>query len=419
MREEERGFRERRGKKGSKAIKSDGSYVTLLTFCCLVTFGCYFAVSMRLPVLPLHARRLGVTPTQIGVINAAFYLAAGILSLPAGMLSDLFGRRRLAAAGVVILCAGMLLLYFSGSYLQFTGVYLLLGVGIAAFGPTMMSWVAEISPPTHLGRAYGWYTTALFCGLGMGPAVGGAAGKWLGLRPVFLLGAAAVALNIWAVQRFLPAPAPGHTIRKEKVQWRVLMGEALTNRPLVGCWLTTFGACVVAGMFFSFLPLLAAGRGLDVGQIGVVFLAQSVTNALARIPLGVFSDRVGHRHYQALAGCALVTVSIAAFAPAATYFHFILASLGLGVSMAVAFTSIGALIAETVQPRMRGLAMGGYNTCIYFGLTTGSIGLGPLVESAGLARGFLLTGVINLPFVFFFAWSMLGYPMKEKPWGAA
>lgn len=53
--------------------------------------------------------------------------------------------------------------------------------------------------------------------------------------------------------------------------------------------------------------------------------------------------------------------------------------------------------------------MGGYNTCIYFGLMTGSIGLGPLIEAVGFARGFLLTGLIYLPFIGIFAWSMRGF----------
>ena len=390
------------------------SFITLLATVCLVTFGCYFAVSIRLPVVPLYAQGLGITTSQIGVINAAFYLMAGLLSMPSGMLSDLFGRRRLAVAGSVILLVGMLLLYFGRSYLQLTGLYLLLGGGIAAFGPTMMSWVAQIAPASHLGRAYGWYTTALFCGLGMGPAAGGALGKWLGLRPTFLIGAAVVIVNLWVIRSFLPADEPAAHTRKDRGKWRANMAKVLSNRPLMGCWATTFGACIIAGMFFSFLPLHANNSGLDVGQIGMVFLIQSVTNALARIPFGAFSDRVGRRKYQALAGIVMVTVAIAGFAPAATYWQFSLAALVLGVSMAVAFTSIGALIAEVVEPRHRGLAMGGYNTCIYLGLMTGSIGLGPLIEAIGFARGFVLTGVINLPFVAVFAWGIFGYDAPAR-----
>ncbi|MFZ0613628.1 MAG: MFS transporter [Desulfobacterales bacterium] len=382
-------------------------FARLLTICCLVTFGCYFAISMRLPVVPLYASGLGIGTSMIGVINAAFYLMAGILALPAGMLSDVVGRRRLAVAGTLILFAGMLLLFFARTFFHLAGVYLILGVGIAAFGPTMMAWVSAISPPTHLGRAYGWYTTALFCGLGMGPAAGGVLGEGLGYRSVFLAGAVLSAFNIWAVRRFLPAPVA--VSAKTAVLSRPITGQVLTNRPLIGCWLATFGANIIGGVFFTYLPLLAHEHGLAAGQIGMVFLLQAVANAAARIPFGALSDRLGRRKYQAFSGALLATVSVAGFVFARTFFQFLLAAACLGASLAVAFTSIGALIAETTEPRFRGLALGGYNSFIYFGLMAGSVGWGPLIESVGFANGFLLAGAVNLFFVAFFILSMWGH----------
>jgi MFS transporter, DHA1 family, multidrug resistance protein len=389
------------------------SFAWLLTICCLVTFGCYFAVSMRLPVVPLYASGLGVTTSQIGVINAGFYLMAGLLALPLGMLSDRIGRRRLAAAGTLILFAGMLLLFFARSFFHLAGIYLLLGVGIAAFGPTMMAWVAEIAPSTHLGRAYGWYTTALFCGLGLGPAAGGALSDGFGYRTVFLAGAALSVVNIGAVQRYLPAPARVTADEKTNQMGRSNAKRMLANRPLIGCWLVTFGANIIGGVFFTYLPLLAYDRGLDVFQIGVVFLLQSVSNALSRIPFGALSDRWGRRKHQALVGAVLTTLSIAGFATARSFFHFQVAAVCQGMSLAIAFTAIGALIAETTEPRTRGLAMGGYNSFIYFGLMAGSLGLGPLIETAGFTIGFLLAGAVNLFFAGFFVWCTRDYFVNE------
>ena len=390
------------------------SFAALLTICCLVTFACYFAVSMRLPVVPLYAKSVGITTAQIGVINAVFYLMAGLLAVPSGALSDHFGRKRLAVGGAIILCAGMLLLYIGHSYLQLAGIYLLLGVGLAAFGPTMMTWVAEISPSTHLGRAYGWYTTAIFCGLGLGPAAGGAMGAWLGYPPVFLTGAVLVAVDIWALKRLLPLESPPVDDAAQRLRWADDMSRVLSNRPLIGCWSAALGANVIAGVFFTFLPLLAHRRGLSVGEIGIVFLVQAVTNAVSRIPFGQISDRFGHRNHQALAGIVMVTLAIVGFVPATAFYQFLIAAVGLGVSLAVAFTSIGALIAETTTPAIRGLAMGGYNSAIYFGLMAGSMGIGPLIEAVGFGKGFVLAGAVNIPFVAVYIWSMRGYGKKRR-----
>jgi MFS family permease len=381
----------------------------LLVLTCVATFGCYFAAAMRLPILPLYARQFGVTTTQIGVINSAFFLMAGLLSIPLGLLVDLLGRKRLAIAGAAIVAVGLLLLSFCRSFSALTGTYLLLGVGFAAFGPTMMAFVAEISPPTHLGRAYGWYTTALFCGLGLGPTAGGALGQWIGLRAVFLVAAVLAGFTIWAMAGFLmfhrPAPQKKETNQRLGQNLRSLIG----NRPLVGCWLTTGGASFSAGVLFTFLPLHAKGRGLEVFQIGVVFGVYAVVNALSRIPFGYLSDQATQRKHLAAAGIFLLALATAAMGAATHFIYFLAAALGMGVSMGLAFTSIGALIAESTAPGLRGAAMGGYNACIYAGMLLGSIVLGPVIETIGYGWSFMLTAAVSLVSVMLFLGLMRGF----------
>ncbi len=75
----------------------------------------------------------------------------------------------------------------------------------------------------------------------------------------------------------------------------------------------------------------------------------------------------------------------------------------LGVSMSLAFTSVGALLAETVSPESRGLAMGGYNTCIYFGMMLSSAVMGSVIQMIGFAGGFFICAGIILALIPIFA----------------
>ena len=59
--------------------------------------------------------------------------------------------------------------------------------------------------------------------------------------------------------------------------------------------------------------------------------------------------------------------------------HFMMFAITLGLSMGLAFTSVGALIAEVVLPEYRGLAMGGYNTCIYYGMMLSAAFMGGVI----------------------------------------
>jgi MFS family permease len=371
------------------------SYAGMLLICCGVVFACYCGSYMRLPVVPIYAKTLGATTVLIGMINSAFLLMAGALSLPFGLLSDRLGRKLLASAGLIILSGTSFLLYFSRTPVQFIWIYLSFGVGLAAFGPTMMSLVADFSPPTHLGRSYGWYTTALYGGMSLGPAAGGFVAQEMGFLQVFLISGVLVFFTFWLVVFFLPARSCHPGAQSDRRIFAALK-DLLKNRPLLACWLATLGGCFGLGMFVTFLPLYARDQGLTLGQVGIVFSTQGLCNALSRIPFGQLSDRVSRRSTLIVIGLIGFAMSMAGFAVSRTLLHFVLSSIMLGTSMGLAFTSVGALIAEVVPVGSRGVAMGGYNTCIYFGMMLSSAFMGAIIAEIGYPGAFFITAAISL-----------------------
>ena len=378
------------------------SYGTLLFICCGVAFAGYLGSYMRLPIVPLYAKSIGANTVLIGIINSAFLLVAGILSLPLGILSDRFGRKLFASLGLVVLTATSFLLYFSNTPMQLLWIYLFFGAGVGAFGPTMMAFVADFSPITHLGRSYGWYTTALYTAMSLGPGVGGFVAQQSGFLNVFLISGIIIFVTFWVVIFFLP---PTHLIiteRPEKEKTSVIMKGLLRNRALLSCWLVTLGGCFALGMFITFLPLHAQNQNLTVWQIGLIFAVQGICNAISRIPFGHLSDNVKNRSTLVVIGLIGFAASMAGFGISTRVIHFVSFAVAFGTSMGLAFTSIGALIAEVVPVESRGLAMGGYNTCIYFGMMISSASMGPIIRKIGFENGFLITAAINLILVGFF-----------------
>ncbi len=391
------------------------SYRMLMFISCIAVFGCYFASNMRLPVVPLYAKSIGVNTVQIGFINSAFFLMAGFLSLPLGFVSDRFGRKLLASLGVLILSGASFMLYFSNTFVLLTLSYLFLGIGLAAFGPTMMAFVADISPDTHLGRSYGWYTTALYCGISLGPAAGGVVAQASGFLPVFLIAGALIFLNFWIVIFFLPRTRRVLKPHPKKAKTEILFRQLFKNRPLIGCWMVTLGGCFGLGMFITFIPLHAQNQSLSVSQIGLVFFVQGLTNALTRIPLGYLSDKVADRKILVVLGIIGFIIAMAGFGVSRTLSHFMLFGIALGISMALAFTSVGALIAETVDSESRGLAMGGYNSCIYFGMMLSSVLMGSIIQIIGFNYGFYLTAMVNIPSIIIFYLFMRNFsPIRKE-----
>jgi MFS family permease len=149
-------------------------------------------------------------------------------------------------------------------------------------------------------------------------------------------------------------------------------------------------------MFVTFVPVHAHEQGISVGQIGLIFAAQALFNALSRIPFGRLSDSVGKRSNLVVIGLIGLAASVAGFGVATNILLFVTFAIAAGISMGMAFTAVGALIPEVVSPDSRGLAMGGYNTAIYFGMMLSSMVMGVVIRSIGFKYSFFIVAVINL-----------------------
>jgi MFS family permease len=373
----------------------------LLVLCALGFTG-FFASYLRIPVLPLLAAALGGSPDQVGIINAAFMLSAGFLSIPAGVLADRVGRRPTLLGGICLLSLSSFLIAAATSPLQMAAIYLFFGAGLAAFAPTMMSLVADASPPTLLGRTFAWYTTAVYTAMTVGPAVGGFLAKAVGLKPVFLISGGVLVLLCAAVFIAIPRE-PLHHPPPPARHLAIAIRRLLGNRQFFAALLATLGGCFSFGVFVTFLPLYARSHGLDPGRIGLVFSAQAAVNVVSRIPFGRLGDNAANRGPLAGAGFILIGAAVAAIGFCATALSLAACGALLGTGMAIGFTAVTALIVAAVSREERGLAMGLYNSCIFLGMMVGSAVMGRVIHGAGYRAGFLGGGgvcaVLTLVFI--------------------
>jgi len=360
---------------------------------CLLGFATFFCSYLRIPVLPLYAATLGAGPAEVGVINGAFMLTAGLLSVPAGLLADRFGRKLPVVSGIAAIAISSLLVSYCRQPVQMAAAYVIFGAGLAAFAPAMLTRVADVVPADRLGRAYGWYTTAVYIAMTLGPASGGYLAKHVGLRQVFVVSAGLLTLVFLAA---LPLLSGGRTQPRTGLQ-AALAGsfDLLRNLPLAACLLATAGSCIGFGVFLTFLPLYAASHGYDPAQVGLVFAAQALTNVVGRIPIGLLADRLDRRWLVA-AGLLCLGMALFLVGRVVRLELLLICAVLLGVGMALTYTAIGALIAELAPARQRGLAMGMYNSCIYLGMMTGATVMGLALEKIGYPTGFAFAGIVSL-----------------------
>ena len=132
-------------------------YYTLLVICCSIVLGCYVGTYMRFPVVPLFAQSLGADTTLVGMINAAFLLAAGAVPAPGPGRPPPGDEAPGPGPVLLMLAASSFLLAVSSTPHQLIWIYLFSGAGLAllsAPSPCCM-WPASPRLPIWAGPTAG------------------------------------------------------------------------------------------------------------------------------------------------------------------------------------------------------------------------------------------------------------------------
>jgi len=361
---------------------------------CGAGFVAYCSYSIcRAPLLPLFAHELGAGPSLVGFVMGASTLTGVFVKLPAGALSDLFGRRRLLLAGALVF-ASLPFTYLGVSTLA---VLVLLrfvhGSATAIFGPVASASLSDVAPPSRRGAWLSTYSTAQGTGQAIGPVLAGyfiAAGRFdLAFLVSGLIGLA-VPLIV-AGWRDVPRSSSN---RPSLSEFKRGVGEVASDRLV----LITSGAhaaqFVLNGMLNAFLPLY--GRdvlSLSGSELGWLFGLQTVTTLAVRPGIGLLSDRLGRR-WVIVAGltiCSLAVFSLSLAPNLATVIAVIVA-YAAGVAITTAATS--AYITDITRRARYGAAHGVFGTIYDVGDAFGPIAAGALVATLGYARMFQVMAAI-------------------------
>ncbi len=360
--------------------------VTLL-LACVTTAVHYTGAYMRVPLLPLYARAHGASPAEVGLIVAAHMGLAALTAVPFGLASDRWGRARLLFAGTLASALTSFALATVSTLWALGLVYAVAGLGVAAFTPAMMSLVGDAAEPGAIARAYGWYTTALYTGFGLGPILGGVAAERWGERPAFLAAGGIITLALALAALLIPrAPVSPRSAARGG------LSTVLANPRVLASWVVTVAGIGAQGSVLTFFPLLARERGVGPAAIGLVLGVQALVNTVSRAPAGWVLDHSRARQPYVLAGILLAGLLTATLPLAHRTEEFVLLAAALGLALSVAFVAVGTVLTEATTPATRGAAMGGYSTAIYVGFAAAAFGLGPVMGTWGYGTGFAVAG---------------------------
>ena len=347
------------------------------------------------PAMPSFARTFGVSIEAVTFLVTVFSLSRLCFAPVSGLLVQRLGERRIYIGGLLVVALSTMACAFSQTYWQLLLFRVLSGIGSTLFYVSALGLMIHISPVDARGRVAGIFTTSFMVGVVCGPAIGGLAAG-LGLTAPFvvygvaMLGVAVVLFYGLRHSELAAPPPPTRTT--------VTMREALRFRAYRSALLSNFATGWSAfGLRVALVPLFISdvmGRG--VGIIGLVLAMFAAGNALAVIPSGYLSDRMGRRTLLivglATSGAATVWLGALSSLPA-----FLAVACVVGTTTGVYMSPMQAAVADILGSEARaGMPVAMVQMMGDLGAIVGSMTLGWVAEQMGFGWGFAISGIVLL-----------------------
>jgi MFS family permease len=380
-----------------------------LFLCATGLFAIFSSTISKSPVLPLFATHLGADPSAVGLIAAISAFAGVAFSVPAGLLADRFGKKRLLVASALVFASAPFGYLFVTTLWQLALIRFYHGFATAIFLPVAMALVSTLSRQDR-GEKLGWFSTATLAGRFMAPVVGGGVIGYMaltssgGYQVVYgLCGAAGLITLILALLLPVPEETAG-TGQSWAETFRLFKSVAYNRQILLTC-LVEAAILFAYGTFETFLPLYAVNHGLSAAHVGIFLSGQILVLALSKPIMGRFSDTHG-RKPQIVAGGVLGATCIGGFFFITSFLPMLLMSIAFGLSLSVVTSATAAYIADLSSQQARGSAMGILGAIMDIGHTSGPLLSGMVASSFGYGPSFLGAALVLLSVTLLFLFAI-------------
>jgi MFS transporter, FSR family, fosmidomycin resistance protein len=325
--------------------------------------------------LPLWVRDFGLSLAQAGLIRTVYSGGMALFQVPAGLLAERLGERRVLVTGTAVTALGFVIAAFVGGYLPLLAVLLAAGLGSGVQHPLSSSLVAQAFESGRRRAALGTYNFA------------GDVGKVTAAASVALLAAlvgwrsagaatgvmgfvAAIVMAVILSRLGVGGAAPRKTIAETRVEWGIRDGRGFLALSSIGI----IDNATRTG-FLTLAPFVLMAKGLTVAGVGGALALVFAGGAMGKFVCGLVAERLGVTRAvvltEMLTAVGIVTV-VAAPLPAA-----LAVLLPLGIALNGTSSVLYATVADLVAPARRSRAYG-----LYYTVSIGGSALAPAICGA-------------------------------------
>jgi MFS family permease len=355
-------------------------------------------VGQQQTVLPLLAEaEFGLSGyTFIFAYVAAFGLSKAAANWFAGTLSDRYGRKPVLLGGWLLAVPVPLLLIWAPDWWWIVAANVLLGISQGLTWSTTVVMKIDLVGPERRGLAMGLNEAAGYGAVAVTSLLAGWLAGNVGLRPApFLLGLAYAALALVLTGFFVRetrghayleaaghAPHPhGHHdhLHGSLTDRQIVMQTSLLDPALSSASQAGLVNNLNFGLSWGVFPLLFAGSGLPLAQVGVLMALYPGVWGAGQLVTGALSDRIGRKHL-ITAGMALQSIALGVVALGSGFTGWAAGAVLLGLGTAMVYPTLLAAVGDVAHPAWRGRAVGVYRVWRDLGYAVGAVGGGLVAD---------------------------------------
>jgi predicted MFS family arabinose efflux permease len=360
----------------------------------------YLFRTVNAVISPELTRELALMPASLGLLTSGYFVAFAAVQLPAGMLLDRYGPRRVEPVLLAVAGTGALLFACAEGVPGLVAARALIGAGCAACLMSPLKAIAAWYPVEKQASLSGWMMVAG----GLGALIATTPleialrfGTW---RMIFV----ALAFITYAVAAWIWLKVPD-TPRHAQVsglaaQWAGVKSVFVHPR---FWWIVPLGA-VGMGAFMAIqglwaVPWLMEINGFDRATAARHLLVMGVTTLAGYLLIGLFATRLANRGIRPPhlfgTGFALNAAALAAILAElpGTYLWWALYGFGAAVNV-LSFTVLNAGFPK----ELTGRANTAVNLVMFTGSFTAQWGIGLVVDAARAGLGYDTTTGLKLAF---------------------
>lgn len=358
-------------------------------------------------MLSILLKSLGLSGTEIGLISGARGFKA-VVDIPAGIVSDKFGRKKAAYLGQFLLVIAHIFMGIGQSFWSLFFARLIHGAG-SGFNAGAATFGAADLLKKARGLGQGLLEMANYGSHTIFAAIAGVLALRYGVRaPFFVLGIAPI-FGFFIVWKYMKEPrdvakdeegktninasshAKKHITLKEAGSF---IATLLTKPKMLAIFyaglLTKF---VDEGLLTMLLPLWAQSQGFSIMQIaGIATLSHGSFTAMVGIS-GWISDKIG-RKFTMVLGTIIFAAASLAMPFATTMVKITIVGVILSIGNALVYPAAPAATADVVPSHLRATGLGVYKLIHDVGIFVGPVMMGIILDYAGMSHAFTFASIV-------------------------